>query len=369
MKKLDEYYVPWVKGIPMYISGHIELAWKKPELHRLMSNENPNPPSEKVLETIMKYAKMANRYPDQGLVVRGKLAEINGLAGPENVLLGNGSSEVYDNIFRCFVAPGDEVIQQTPCFGIYKLRGTILGGKMVSVPMIYKDHKELCYDVDGILKAITDKTKIIVMANPNNPTGNFLDKADFVRLAETGVPFIVDEAYIEYAGLGMSQVALIKKYKNVMVTRTLSKAYGLAGMRFGYALGDKDLIGQISGALLPWNVGTIPMWAALAALEDAEGLAFRVKYNNDEVDYITEEMSEVPGVVVFPSRANYVLFDVGATGKTGKEVVAYAESKGFILRPESEKYGSDGWFRITIGSKEEDRECIKLLKDFLGKKK
>src|SRR5512140_416936 len=332
-----------------------------------MSNENPNPPSEKVLEAINKYARMANGYPDQGNVVRGKIAQINGLDGPENVVLGNGSSEVYDNIFRTFLTPGDEVIQHTPCFGIYKLRGSILGAKMVSVPMIYKN-KEMCFDPDAILNAITDKTKIIVIANPNNPTGNFMDKADFVRIAETGIPFIVDEAYVEYAGMGMSQVGLIKKYKNVMVTRTLSKAYGLAGMRFGYAMGDKEVIGQISGALLPWNVGTIPMWAALAALEDTEGLEFRVKYNNAEVDYITEALSEVPGLVVFPSRANYILFDCGATGKKGKEVVAYAESKGFILRPESEKYGSDGWFRITIGSKEEDRQVVEVVKNFLTKK-
>ncbi len=367
MKKIDEYYVPWVKGIPMYISGHIELAWKKPELHRMMSNENPNPPSEKVLETINKYAKMANRYPDQGLVVRGKIAQMNGLDGPENVVLGNGSSEVYDNIFRTFLTPGDEVLQHTPCFGIYKLRGTILGAKMVSVPMIYQN-KQMCFDPDGMLKAVTDKTKIIVIANPNNPTGNFMDKEHFVRIAETGIPFIVDEAYVEYAGLGMSQVALTKKYKNVLITRTMSKAYGLAGMRFGYALGDKDVIAQISGALLPWNVGTIPMWAALAALEDTEALDFRVRFNNAEVDYITEAMSEVPGVVVFPSRANYILFDAGATGKTGKEIIAYAQSKGYILRGEAEKHGSDGWFRITIGTKEENRGVVAVLKEFLGKK-
>ena len=105
-------------------------------------------PSDKVLEAIIKYAKMANRYPDQGLVVRGKIAEINGLGGAENVMIGNGSSEVYDNIFRCFLTAGEEVIQHTPCFGIYKLRGTILGGKMVSVPMIYKD-KHLLLRSDG----------------------------------------------------------------------------------------------------------------------------------------------------------------------------------------------------------------------------
>jgi histidinol-phosphate aminotransferase len=367
MKKIDEYFVPWVKGIPMYISGHIELAWKKPELHRMMSNENPNPPSDKVLEAIYKYAKMGNRYPDQGLVVRSKIAEINGLGGPENVLLGNGSSEVYDNIFRCLLTVGEEVIQHTPCFGIYKLRGTILGGKMVSVPMIYKD-KHLLFDADGIIKAITNKTKIIVIANPNNPTGNFMDAKDFVRIADTGIPFIVDEAYVEYAGLGMSRVDLTKKYKNVLVTRTLSKAYGLAGLRFGYAMGDKDVIGQISAALLPWNVGTIPMWAALAAFEDTEALAYRVKFNNSEVDYITESLSEIPGLVVFATKANYIFFDCGAIGKKGKDMVAYAEQKGLIFRPENEKYGSDGWFRITIGSKEENRMAVDVVREFLTKK-
>ena len=236
----------------------------------MMSNENPHSPSDKVKEAIEKYSQIANRYPDQGTAVRKKLAEINSLKGPENVMIGNGSSEVFDNIFRSFLQVGDEVIQHTPCFGIYKLRCNILGGKLVSVPMVY-ENKDLKYDVEAILAAITDKTKIIVVANPNNPTGNFLDTASFKQIAETGIPFIIDEAYIEYAGLQKSQVNLINDYKNVLITRTLSKAYGLAGMRFGYVLGNEEVISQISAALLPWNVGTIPMWAALAALEDEEG--------------------------------------------------------------------------------------------------
>jgi histidinol-phosphate aminotransferase len=364
MKNIDEYFVPWVKGIPMYISGHIELAWRQPELHRMMSNENPNPPSDKVVEAILKYGKMSNRYPDQGLIVRGKIAEINGLDGPENVMLGNGSSEVFDNIFRCFLEVGDEVIQHTPCFGIYKLRGSILGGKLVSVPMVYKD-KQLLFDADSILKAITPKTKIIVVANPNNPTGNFMDAADFVRIAETGIPFIVDEAYVEYAGLGMSQVGLVKKYKNVIITRTLSKAYGLAGLRFGYALGNKDVLDQISAALLPWNVGTIPMWAALASLEDTEALAERVKFNNQEVDFIEESLSDIPGLVIFHTHANYILFDCGGTGKKGKDMVNYAQDKGLIFRPDSDKYGSAGWFRITIGSHEENQMAVDVVREFL----
>jgi histidinol-phosphate aminotransferase len=349
----------------MYVSSHIELAWRRPELHRMMSNENPHEPSPKVLEAIMDYGKLANRYPDQGLVVRAKIAEINGLNGTENVMLGNGSSEVFDNIFRSFLQPGEEVIQHTPCFGIYKLRSNILGGSLVSVPMVYKD-RQLLFDPGSILEAITEKTKIIVIANPNNPSGNFMDPEHFVTIAETGIPFIVDEAYVEYAGLDKSQVSLVKKYKNVLVTRTLSKAYGLAGMRFGYALGHKDVIGQISAALLPWNVGTIPMWAALAALEDTEGLAQRVDFNNRALAYIESALADLPGLVTFHSSANYILFDGGQAGKRGADMVRYAEEKGLIFRPETAKYGSDGWFRLTIGTEEENRMAVEVIREFFA---
>lgn len=365
-KNVEDYFVPWIKPIKMYVSSHIDLAWRDPSLHRMMSNENPLPPSPKVLEAITKYGAMANRYPDQGIVVRTKIAQINGLDGPENVMIGNGSSEVFDNVFRCFLQPGDQVIQHTPCFAIYQLRCNILGGKLVSVPMIYKD-KQLFYDADGILQAITDQTKIIVVANPNNPSGNFMDAKDFNRIAETGIPFVIDEAYVEYSGLGKSQVQLTKKYKNVLITRTLSKAYGLAGMRFGYLLGNRDVVMQIAATLLPWNVGTIPMWAALASLEDQEGLAERVKYNNEQIAYIEEMLSTVPGLVVFPSHANYILFDGGPAGKKGKDMVAYAQSKGIIIRPESPKYGSEGWFRVTVGSKEENQMFIHCVKEFFSK--
>lgn len=366
MKPIENYFVPWIKGIPMYVSAHIELAWQKPELHRMMSNENPLEPSLKVQETINKYGKLANRYPDQGMVVRSKIAEINDFAGPENVMLGNGSSEVFDNTFRCFVQPGDEVIQHTPCFGIYKLRCNILGGTLVSVPMVYKD-KQLVFDVEAILAAISEKTKIIVIANPNNPTGNFMDPADFIKIAEKGIPFIIDEAYIEFAGLEMSQVELVKKYNNVLITRTLSKAYGLAGLRFGYLLGNKDVITQISASLFPWNVGTIPMWVALAALEDIESLEKRVSFNNSEVDFIEKALNDIPGLDIFHSHSNYILFDGTDTGKTGNDVVACALDKGLIFRPQNSMYDRDGWFRLTLGSKEENRMAIEVIREFFTK--
>jgi histidinol-phosphate aminotransferase len=363
MKSIEDYFVPWVREIPMYVSNHIELAWRQPELRRMMSNENPHEPSPKVLEAISEYGRRANRYPDQGLIVRSKIAEINRLDGPKNVMIGNGSSEVFDVIFRCFLEAGQEVIQHTPCFGIYKLRCNILGGKLVSVPMVYRD-RLLHFDPDAILDKITTNTKIIVIANPNNPTGNFMDRQHFIRIAETGIPFVVDEAYVEFAGLQRSQVELIRRYKNVLITRTLSKAYGLAGMRFGYALGDSEVIAQISAALLPWNVGTIPMWAALAALEDAEALQKRVDFNNSEIRFIQDALDDVPGLNIFYSHGNYILFDGGPAGKKGRDMVDFALTKGLIFRPQSEMYGSDGFFRLTIGTKEENRMAVEAIREF-----
>jgi len=366
-KTIDDYYVPWIKPLKMYVSSHIDLAWEKPSLHRMMSNENPIPPSAKVLKTIAKYSKIANRYPDQGLVIRGKLAKMNGLSSPENVVIGNGSSEIFDMIYRAFLQPGDEVVQQTPCFGIYKLRCELFGGKIISVPMKYKDHK-MIYDPEGIIKAVTSKTKVIAIANPNNPTGNFMDKKEFIRIAELGIPFVIDEAYIEYAGLKKSLAQLIKKYKNVIVTRTMSKAYGLAGLRFSYLLADRKVAMKIAASLLPWNVGTITMWAALTGLEDQKGLAKRVSFNNTQAAYIEKEMGKIPGMVVFPTRANYVLFDAGGTGKNGDDIISFAKKKGMILRGQKTMYGSEGWFRVTIGTSQENKLFIKTMKEFFGKK-
>ncbi|HET7012130.1 MAG TPA: histidinol-phosphate transaminase [Anaerolineales bacterium] len=363
MKPMQEYFVPWLKGQKMYVSSHIEMAWRDPKLHRMMSNENPNPPSPKVLEAIRTYGQIAHRYPDQGLVVRSKIAELNGLAGPANVVLGNGSSEIYDLIWRSLVAPGEEVIQHTPCFGIYKLRCAAVGGQLVSVPMQHRDG-QLLFDPDAILRAITPKTKVIVIANPNNPTGNFMEPEGFVKIAESGVPFVVDEAYVEYAGLGRSQVALTKKYQNVIVTRTLSKAYGLAGLRFGYLMADADTAGPISAMLIPWNVGTIVMWAGLAALEDQEGLRERVQFNNSEIMFIEESLSDIPGLTIHHSYGNYILFDGKGAGRRGKDMIDFALQRGLIFRGQSDMYGSDGWFRITIGSQEENRLAIAAIRDF-----
>ena len=333
----------------------------------MMSNENPHQPSEKVMEAIIKYGAMANRYPDQGLVVRSKIAEINGLDGPENVMIGNGSSEVFDNIFRMFLEPGQEVIQHTPCFGIYKLRCNILGGKTG-------------FGADGLQRQSTAlrrrwhpgrhhrQDQDHRGCQPKQPDRQLHGRRRFCHASlKRASPSSLMRPTLSLPDLGMSQVQLIKKYKNVMVTRTLSKAYGLAGMRFGYVLGNKDVIGQISAALLPWNVGTIPMWAALAAFEDTEGLQKRVEFNNSEVDFIEESLSDIDGLYSFHSNANYILFDGSDTGKAGKDLVSFARRKASSSARKATMYGRDGWFRITMGSQEENRMAVDVMHEFYSK--
>jgi histidinol-phosphate aminotransferase len=159
---------------------------------------------------------------------------------------------------------------------------------------------------------------------------------------------------------------LIQKYKNVLITRTLSKAYGLAGLRFGYALGDEEVISQISAALLPWNVGTISMWAAFAALEDEQGLAERVEFNNNEIAYFEQALGDIPGLTIYHSYGNYMLFDGTDTGKAGMDLIQFAQEKGLIFRPQESLYGRNGWWRITLGSKEENRLAVSVIRQFYG---
>jgi histidinol-phosphate aminotransferase len=366
MKSLETKVAPWLKGKSAYLSPHIDRAWAHQDLARMMSNEFPLPPAESVREAIEKYGAIGNRYPDAGAVVRSYIAELNGLEGPEYVLLGNGSNETLEMAIRTFVTPGDEVIQQTPAYFLYALRAEAAGGKIVSVPVLLKDG-EFVYDYDGLFKAITPRTKVIIFGNPNNPTGHYAGGPRFMQIVETGIPVIVDEAYVEFAGLEKSQVGLVKKYPNVIIARTLSKAYGLAGMRFGYSLSHPDTMRQMSALALPWNVGTLTMWAGLAALQDREVLQKHIDYMDHERENFVKEWSKIPGMKVYPCHCNFMIFDAGGTGKTGKEIVAEADKQGILIRAHNEMYGSKGWFRITISGPEENQRLIRVVEKFLTK--
>ncbi len=236
MKQLEEWFVPWLKTARKYDTSVLDRAWASPDYGRMMLNENPLPPSEKVIKAVADILAYGNRYPDSMLRLRTKLAALDNL-GPENVALCNGSSEIIDGMMRIFLEPGDEFLCSTPTFELYPPRCELAGGKVVSIPLRAGD---LQYDTEAMLAAITSKTKLILIISPNNPTGVFIDDADLIRFCETGIPLCLDEAYLDYHPEVSSQASLIKKYPHVFLSHTFSKAYGFAGIRFGYLVGVGD---------------------------------------------------------------------------------------------------------------------------------
>jgi histidinol-phosphate aminotransferase len=368
MVDVKKLMVPWLDGLKPYFSEHIELAWKDKSLSRMMSNEGPYPPQKKVMDGLVKGAEAANRYPDSLPHLKQTIADLNQGIDPRGVLLGNGSTECLDMTLRAFLQPGDELLISNPCYGIYKQRASIIGAKTVSIDAL--DNWE--YDVDSLEKAITSRTKVLILANPNNPTGNLIDDKVYERFAGKDLVLICDEAYIEYSGadLKYSKIPLMKKYPNMVISRTLSKAYGLAGMRFGYMLGNPEIIEIISRTIMSWNISIMSVFGAQAALDDQEGLKKKIKETNDGRDYIESEIGKLDGVTVFHTHGNYILFDATPTGAKSEEIADWVmKNKGIIIRKVASFKDKTGLFRITIGSKEENEACVKAVKEFFASMK
>ncbi len=361
MADVKKLMVPWLDGLKPYFSEHIERAWEDRNLIRMMSNEGPFSVQKAVLDALFEGSKMANRYPDTLKRIKERIGEINFGLGHEWILLGNGSTEVLDMIFKTFLEPGNELIQSIPCYGIYIQRANILGAKTVSI--LSKDNWE--YDIDEIERAISPKTKIVILANPNNPTGNLIDDSVYVRLSKRDIIVVCDEAYIEYSGLENSKIAVMKNYPNMIISRTLSKAYGLAGMRFGFALGHPETIEIVSRTIMSWNINVISALGAYAALNDQEGLKEKIRLTNEGRDYLESEISKIDGLTVYHTNGNYILIDASKTGAISEEIVdTIMERHGILLRKMNPFKGRRGLFRITIGTKEENERCVKAVKDF-----
>jgi histidinol-phosphate aminotransferase len=177
MVDLKRFLVPWIDQVKPYDTDDLLIAWSRPELKRMMINENPIPPSEKILNAILEAAKLGNRYPDNGPHIRAKIARRYDL-GPENVYISHGSSEIIDMVMRLFITPGDEVLLPNPTFSLYGIRARAVGGKVVAVDMT----SDLQYDVPAMLRAITPRTKVIIICTPNNPTGDFISDEDLMKI-------------------------------------------------------------------------------------------------------------------------------------------------------------------------------------------
>lgn len=365
MVDLNRFLVPWIGQVKPYDTEDLLIAWSRPDLKRMMVNENPLPPSGKVLNAILEAAKLGNRYPDNGPRIRAKIAKRYDL-GPENVYISHGSSEIIDMAMRLFVTPGDEVLLPNPTFSLYGIRARAVGGTVVAVDMT----PDLQYDVPAMLRAVTPRTKVIIVCTPNNPTGDFIPDDDLMKIVELGIPTLIDEAYLEYHPEHESKAHLIRNYNHIIVAHTFSKAYGMAGIRFGYALGDEKLIQYFRKIQIPWNASLLSIAAAEAALEEEEELKRKAAYTNAGVDYICKELSKIPGVKPYYSHGNYVLIDATAAGATGKEVVDYVfEKAGVILKYFAPLRGRNGFFRISLGTHEENSLCVQSIRRFFENKK
>lgn len=361
MKPPEEYIAPWVKEAEPYSDKHLEYAWQHKEVLRMMSNENPLPPSERVLRAMREASSRSNLYPHSGYELRKRVAEPWGL-GPENVILGNGSTEIIDIILRTFLTPGDEVIISVPTFAMYERRTRVNGGKPALVAMT-EDYQ---LDVERILSAISALTKLIFICSPNNPTGNRIPDGDVKTVLATGVPTAIDEAYYELEVDGRSMAPLIKEYPNAIVTRTLSKAYGLAGLRVGYAFANPSLITYLSRVKMPWNVSLIALEAGLAAIEDEADLARKKEIIIAGRDYLRSELNKIEGLHAFSSEGNFVLIDATDTGYSSEEIVQGILEQGIFVRPMSPHGLRRGFVRVTVGTPEQNTRCVEAFRRFFS---
>jgi len=359
MRNPSNFVVPWMNDVKPYPVDDVNLAWDHPEFRRMFLNENPYPPSEAVLRAIFDAAKNGNRYPGDGPKLRVEIAKKYQL-DPDNVFMGNGSSEIIEMVMRVFVAPGDEVIIPNPTFSLFESRATIIGGKVIKVDQ----REDLQYDTEAILNAITPRTKVIIICSPNNPTGDFIPDEDLIRILKNGIPTLVDEAYLEYHPEHHSKAPLIRDYQNAIISHTFSKAFGLAGIRIGFCLADKEVIRYFKKMQMPWSVSLMAIAAASAAWNDGDVLNQKTRDTNREMEYIYQELSKIDKVKPYYSYGNYILIDVTATGFDPQGVVDSLLKRKVMIKT-VKGFKDRKFIRISIGTDEENALCVESLKQIL----
>lgn len=330
------------------------------EVIKLASNENPLGPSPKAAAAIKKNLDKINRYPDsQGFYLKRKLAKFWNVE-PANIVLGNGSDELIDIILKTFVEEDEHVITADFTFLEYKIISHVKGRTVITVPLKY-----FKYDLDAIRKRIDKKTKVIFISNPNNPTGTYVTKyeiEEFLRDLPQNVLLVLDEAYDAFIDVDDFPNSLsYMRRNNVIVLKTFSKAYGLAGLRIGYALAKQEFSSYMEIARQPFNVNALAQAAAIAALDDKNFLRKTRKTILEGKDYLYAQLKKI-GLAFVPSVANFILVDVS---RDGLEVFRAMLKYGVIIR-DMKQYGLNNFIRVTIGKKKENERFIKVLKKVLS---
>ena len=349
--------VPYPPGKPI---EELERELGIKDSIKLASNENPLGPSPRAVEAIMNKISTLNRYPDgSGYYLKLKLSEKNGLPA-DRIILGNGSNELIELIIRTFLSTGEEVVQPFPTFLVYEKIVKGAGAQMISVPL-----SNFKIDLKEMLKAITPKTKIIFINNPNNPTGTALLKEEllyFLREVPEDVIVVLDEAYIEFVSDKIANgLELLEKHPLLIILRTFSKLYGLAGLRIGYGFASEEIINYMNRVRQPFNANTLAQAAATAALEDHEFENRTLKIIKEGLGYLQQKLDQLK-IEYLPTETNFFLIKSPLGGKKTYELML---KQGVIVRS-MESYGLPDYIRINVGLPEENERFIKTLKKVLN---
>jgi histidinol-phosphate aminotransferase len=356
---------PHLSTVPAYTPGKSIEELKRElgvaEVIKLGSNENPLGPSPKAVEAMKQAALEMSQYPSVEVYdLRGRLAE---LLGPgfdaDNVIVGNGSADVIMSMAKAFLYDGGEVVVSHPAFQMYELATNMYGGKCVFV-----DSKNYGYDLPAMADKITSQTRMIYITNPNNPTGLIVTQAeidDFMERVPPSVVVVFDEAYYEYVDAQEYPDTLqcVKEDRNVVITRTFSKVYGLAGMRVGYGIASKEIIGYLLHTQPPFHTGRIALVSALTSLEDQEHMEKSQKVNAEGKAYLYRSFEEM-GVDCLPTQANYLmLVNLPYPAQSINQALL---RQGLIIRPTA-PFGIPEALRLTIGTPEQNQRLVAGFKE------
>ena len=358
-------YNPTLKDLPVYQPGRPieevarELNLPADDIIKLASNENPLGPSKLALRAMRNAIRQVNLYPDgNAFYLKQKLAAKLGLA-PSQLILGNGSNEVIELIGHALLAPGSEVVVSQYCFAVYPIVTALLGAHLVTVPA-----KGYAHDLEAIIAAITPNTRVIFVANPNNPTGTVASREELRRLVDA-VPdhalLALDEAYFEFLEDPLDLLDEIRNgtKRNLLLMRTFSKIYGLAGLRLGYGMGHPDIIAALEKIRQPFNINSVAQAAALAAIDDEKHVKKTRKINSRGLKFYAKQFRKLRLEFV-PPHANFILVRVGDGGRIFNEM----QKLGVIVRPMG-GYQLPEWIRISIGTMKENKRCIEALEKVL----
>jgi histidinol-phosphate aminotransferase len=338
-----------------------EMGIPADEIVKLASNENPLGTSPRVLAAIENVFLDLARYPDgNGFALKTALSERYGV-GVDGIVLGNGSNDILDMVARAFLSPGTSAVYAQYAFAIYALEVQTVGARGIEVPA-----RDWGHDLTAMLEAIEDDTHVVFIANPNNPTGSWLSPAalqDFIARVPRDVLVVLDEAYFEYLAPEErgDSVAWIAHHPNLVVLRTFSKAYGLAGLRVGFALTSFEVADMLNRVRQPFNVNALAQAAAVAALEDEPFLEHCLEINASGMEQLEEGLRHL-GVEFIPARGNFLCCRVG----DAKGVFQRLLRQGVIVRPIA-NYGMPEHLRVSVGLESENARFLQALKNALDK--